>query len=188
MKLIVGLGNPGDKYKNTRHNAGFMAVDFLAEHFGFEKFNKSDKHKCEIAKGTIGHEEVMLIKPQTFMNLSGQSVRSVLQFYKIPIEDFIVIYDDTDVASGNLRVRPSGSAGGHNGMKSVIQELGTDEFTRVRLGIAPLEEFKGDLEGYVLGKLAGEEEVLMEGNVRKLPTLLEVLLKEGVEEVMQEFN
>jgi len=188
MKLIVGLGNPGDKYKNTRHNAGFMAVDFLVEHFGLDAFKKADKHKCEMADGEIAGEKVILIKPQTFMNLSGQAVRSVMQFYKIPAEDVMVVYDDVDLPSGNLRVRSSGSAGGHKGMKSVVHELGTEDFIRIRLGITPLTEFKGDLEDYVLGKLSGEEGVLMEGNVKKLPILLEVLLKEGIEEAMQEFN
>ncbi len=187
MKLIVGLGNPGGKYEKTRHNAGFMALDFLAEHFGLE-FKKADKYKCEIAEGDMFDEKVILIKPQTFMNLSGQSARSVLQFYKIPKEDVIAVYDDVDLPSGNLRIRPSGSAGGHNGMKSIIQELGTEDFVRIRLGIAPLTEFKGNLEDYVLGKLAGEEVSLMEGNIKKLPDILEKILKGDIEEVMHEFN
>ncbi len=187
MKLIVGLGNPGGKYEKTRHNAGFMAVDFLAEHFGFE-FKKADKHKCEIAEGEMFDEKVFLIKPQAFMNLSGQSVRSVLQFYKIPKEDVIAMYDDVDLPSGNLRIRPSGSAGGHNGMKSIIQELGTEDFVRIRLGISPLTEFKGELEDYVLGKVSGEEVSLMEGNIKKLPQLLEALFEKGIEEAMHEFN
>ena len=187
MKLIVGLGNPGKQYEKTRHNAGFMALGFLAEHFGFE-FKKADKHKCEIAEGKMLDEKVILIKPQTFMNLSGQSVRSVSQFYKIPIEDVIVIYDDVDLPSGNLRIRPSGSAGGHKGMKSIIQELGTEDFIRIRLGIAPLTEFKGELEGYVLGKLAGEEVSLIDGNIKKLPDILEKILKRDIEEAMHEYN
>ncbi len=188
MKLIVGLGNPGKKYENTRHNAGFMGVDFLAEHFGLDPFKKTDKHKCEMTEGMIEGEKSILLKPQTFMNLSGQSVRSVMQFYKIPLEDVVVIYDDVDIASGNLKVRPSGSPGTHNGMKSVTQELGSQDFVRVRLGVSPLEEFKGDLADYVLGQLLDEEKLLMEGNVKKLPHLFEVLWKEGVEEAMQEFN
>ena len=187
MKLIIGLGNPGKQYEKTRHNAGFMAVDFLTEHFGFG-FKKFDKHKCEIAEGQMFDEKIILIKPQTFMNLSGQSVRSVSQFYKIPIEDVIVIYDDVDLPSGNLRIRLSGSAGGHNGMKSIIQELGTENFVRIRLGIAPLTEFKGELEGYVLGKLSEEEMNLMEGNVKKLPDILEEILKGDIEKAMHEYN
>lgn len=188
MKLIVGLGNPGKKYEGTRHNAGFVAVDFLNDHYKLDGFRKADKHKCDMAEGIIGEEKVILIKPQTYMNLSGQSVRSVVQFYKIPMEDVIVIYDDVDLPSGNLRVRSNGSAGGHNGMKSLMQELGTEDFIRIRLGIAPLEEFKGALEDYVLGKLSDEEQILLEGNIKKLPELLELLFDKGTEEVMQHYN
>ncbi|MBN2095864.1 aminoacyl-tRNA hydrolase [Candidatus Peregrinibacteria bacterium] len=187
MKLIVGLGNPGKQYEKTRHNAGFMAVDFLAEHFGLE-FKKSDKHKCELAEGQLLDEKAILLKPQTFMNLSGQSVQSVVSFYKIDLSDIIVIYDDVDIPSGNLKVRPSGSPGTHNGMRSVTQLLGSEEFIRIRLGIAPLTEFKGQLEDYVLGKLSEEEESLMQGNVKKLPVLFETLFDKGIEEAMQEFN
>lgn len=188
MKLVVGLGNPGKKYEKTRHNAGFMGVDFLAKYFGFDKFKKSDKHKCEMAEGNIVGEKVILMKPQTFMNLSGQAVRSVVQFYKIPIGDLIVIFDDVDLPSGKLRIRPSGSAGGHKGMKSVIQELGADEFIRIRFGMAPPSSFKGDLNDYVLGKLTLTQKKLLTENIKKFPQILEVLLKEGVEQAMQEFN
>ncbi len=187
MKLIVGLGNPGKQYEKTRHNAGFMALDFLAEHFGLT-FKTSDKHQCELAEGRLFDEKVILIKPQTFMNRSGQAVRSVARFFKIPAEDVVVVYDDADLPCGNLRIRPSGSAGGHKGLGSVIQELGSEQFTRVRFGIAPLTEFKGGLEDYVLGKLSGEEVNLMEGNIKKLPTLLETLFSKGIEEAMQDFN
>lgn len=188
MKLIVGLGNPGKKYEGTRHNVGFEAVDFLRTSFNFDEFKRVDKHKCDMTEGVIGEEKVILIKPQTYMNLSGQSVRSVAQFYKIPMDEVIVIYDDVDLPSGNLRVRPNGSAGGHKGIKSLIQELGTEEFIRVRLGIAPIEVFRGNLEDYVLGKLKEEESILLEGNIKKLPELLELLFSKGVEEVMQHYN
>ena len=188
MKLIIGLGNPGNQYKKTRHNAGFMAVEYLADEFGFSEFKKSDKHKSEIAEGQINGEKVLLIKPQTFMNLSGQAVQSVMQFYKIAIENIVVIFDDVSLSSGTIRIRPSGSAGGHNGVKSLIQELGTDEFIRVRLGIEPIIPFKGELEDYVLGKLSDEESELMDSNIEKTPKIMETLFEEGAEEVMQGFN
>lgn len=188
MKLIVGLGNPGKKYESTRHNAGFKALDFLADHFGFDAFKESGKHKAEVSEGQMADEKVMLMKPLTYMNLSGQPLRSVLQFYKINIQDLIVLYDDVSIPSGNVRIRGEGSAGGHNGVKSVIQELGTEQFIRVRLGIAPLTEFKGELEDYVLGKLNEEEIALLEGNLRKLPTMIEILLKGDVEKAMHEYN
>ncbi|MFC1734097.1 aminoacyl-tRNA hydrolase [candidate division KSB1 bacterium] len=189
MKLIVGLGNPGKKYENTRHNVGFMAVQWLVDSFAFEPFKKSAKHKCEMTEGFIGSEKVILMKPQTFMNLSGQAVQSVAQFYKIPVEDAIIISDDVNIDTGTLRIRRSGSAGGHNGLKSIIQELGTDEFVRVRIGIKPLIEFKGDLEDYVLGKLTKDEQVkVMTEVMSDLPNIIEVLLNEGVEKAMHQFN
>ncbi len=188
MKLVVGLGNPGKKYENTRHNVGFLGVDEVFACFDFNEFKKSEKHSAEISEGRIGEEKVMLIKPQTFMNLSGRAVRSIMQFYKIPIEDVIVIYDDVKLPLGSLRIRPKGSAGGHNGMKSLIQELGTQEFVRVRIGIAPLIEFRGKLEDYVLGKFTDEEISLVGDSIRMFPEVVEGLLESGVEEMMQEFN
>lgn len=189
MKLIVGLGNPGGKYEKTRHNVGFMAAQWLVDSFAFEPFKKAAKHKCEMTEGFIGSERVVLIKPQTFMNLSGQAVQSVAQFYKIPIEDVIVISDDVNIDAGTLRIRRSGSAGGHNGLKSIIQELGSDDFARVRIGIAPMTEFKGDLEDYVLGKLTKEEQSkIMAEVMADLPKVIEILLNDGVEKAMQKFN
>jgi len=188
MKLIVGLGNPGKKYQKTRHNAGFMAVDSISDAYNFSEYKKSDKHKAEIAEGKIWDEKVLLTKPQTFMNLTGKSVQSILNFYKIPINDLIVIYDDIALPQGSLRIRMSGSAGGHNGMKSIIQELGTEDFVRIRIGIEPLTEFKGALENYVLGKLTAEESALMDDNLKKIPDLVRTLLKDGIDEAMQRFN
>jgi len=188
MKLIVGLGNPGKQYSKTRHNAGFLGADEISAYFNFDGFKKSEKHLTELAEGKIAGKKVLLAKPQTFMNLSGQSVRSVMQFYKIPIEDLIVISDDVTLPSGTLRIRKSGSAGGHNGLKSIIQEIGTDEFIRIRVGIGPITPFKGALEDYVLGKFSDEENSLMDDNMRILPKLIETLLKEGMEEAMQKFN
>ncbi len=189
MKLIVGLGNPGKKYEKTRHNVGFMAAQWLVDSFAFEPFKKAAKHKCEMTGGFIGDDQVVLIQPQTYMNLSGQAVRSVAQFYKIKQKDVIVISDDVNIDTGTIRVRPSGSAGGHNGLKSIIQELGTDEFIRVRVGIAPLSEFKGDLEDYVLGKLTKDEQAkIMVEVMTNLPDVIEVLLNEGIEKCMQKYN
>jgi len=188
MKLIIGLGNPGKQYEKTRHNAGFIAIEYLADQFGFDTFKKADKHKSEISSGIINGEKVLLIKPQTFMNLSGQAVRSVMQFYKVDVKDIVVIFDDVSLPSGTLRVRPSGSAGGHNGVKSIIQELGTNEFVRIKLGIEPIAEFKGVLEDYVLGRLSDKESELIKQNIEKTPKIVESLFKEGAEEVMQKFN
>ena len=188
MKLIVGLGNPGAQYKGTRHNAGFLAVDFLAKHFGFDKFKKADKFKAEIAEGTISGEKVLIAKPQTFMNLSGQSVSAIMSFYKIPIEDLIVIFDDADLPYGNMRIRSEGSGGGQKGAKSIIELLGTQGFVRIRLGIQPPLSFKGSLEDYVLGALTDEEFDLLEDSIKKLPDAIIGLFKGDVDKVMNEFN
>ena len=188
MKLIVGLGNPGDQYKYTRHNAGFMAVDYLAKAFDFDGFKEVKDHKALVSEGQIDGEKVFLIKPQTFMNLSGQSVRSISNFYKIPLEDIIIIYDDVDIPFETLRIRMMGSAGGHNGIKSLIQELGTDEFTRVRLGIRPEKPFPGALEDYVLGKLTEDEKAALNIVIDKLPAVIQILLKGEVKEAMNRFN
>lgn len=188
MKLIVGLGNPGGKYENTRHNAGFIALDEVQSVFGCSEFKKSVKRKALISEGQIGTEKVVLVKPQTFMNLSGQSVQGLVHFLKIDLSDVVVIYDDVDIESGKLRVRGEGSAAGHNGIKSLIQCLGSDQFIRIRLGVKPITEFKGDLADYVLGQLSNDEKELLNQNVQKLPGLLELLFESGLEEVMQRFN
>ncbi|UTT42999.1 aminoacyl-tRNA hydrolase [Exiguobacterium aurantiacum] len=133
MKCIVGLGNPGKKYEMTRHNVGFLAIDRLADKHGI-KLDEA-KFKALIGTGRINGERVVLVKPLTYMNLSGESVRPILDYYKIEIDDLLVIYDDLDMVPGKLRFRPKGSAGGHNGIKSLIQHLGTQDFKRLKLGI-----------------------------------------------------
>ncbi|MBU0578075.1 aminoacyl-tRNA hydrolase [Patescibacteria group bacterium] len=188
MKLIVGLGNPGDKYAKTRHNAGFMAVDYLAKHFGLGMFKDADRFKSKLLEGKINAETTLLMKPQTFMNLSGEAVQSVMHFYKIPVEDLIVIYDDVEIPFGKGRIRSTGSAGGHNGMKSIIQMIGTQEFVRIRIGIQPLESFKGALEDYVLGKITKEQEEEMQSVIQQIPDILDTLAFDGIEKAMNEFN
>lgn len=133
MKIIFGLGNPGDKYRNTKHNIGFLVVDELAKSLGLT-FNQT-KFKSLYAEGQIGTEKIIIVKPQTFMNLSGESVQPWLDFYKLAREDMVVIYDDMDLEVGKIRLRLQGGAGGHNGVKSIIQHLGDPEFNRIRVGI-----------------------------------------------------
>jgi PTH1 family peptidyl-tRNA hydrolase len=188
MKLIVGLGNPGAKYSQTRHNAGFMAVEHLAKKFGFDKFKMTEKHKAETAEGQISGLKALLIKPQTFMNNSGQAVQSVMSFYKLKAEDIIVVYDDVDLPFEKLRIRPKGSAGNHKGMKSVIEQVGGQDFIRIRLGTQPPASYKGSLEDYVLGKLTADQKKKLSDVISKLPSVLEVVIKEGTEKAMNEFN
>ncbi|MFH1012842.1 MAG: aminoacyl-tRNA hydrolase [Candidatus Peregrinibacteria bacterium] len=187
MKLIVGLGNPGKDYEGTRHNAGFMAVDHLVESWELDPFQPSEKHKAEITEGQIAGEKVILAKPQTFMNLSGQAVASIADFYKIPPQDVMVIYDEADLPFGTLRVSKGGSSAGHNGVKSLMAHVG-DAFTRIRLGIKPVTPFPGALEDYVLGRLTGEEKTQLKDVIKKVPSAIKTLLKEGAEETMQRFN
>ncbi len=188
MKLIVGLGNPGAQYTGTRHNAGFLAVDFLAKHFGFDKFKKTDKFKAEIAEGTISGEKVLIAKPQTFMNLSGQTVSGLMNFYKIPLEDIVVIYDDAEIDFGRLRIKPDGSSGGHNGIKSIIASIGTQGFNRIKLGIKPDKPFPGALEDYVLGKISDDEFDKLEDVFSKLPDVIRDLFSGDIDSVMNMYN
>lgn len=150
MKLIVGLGNPGKQYQNTWHNIGFATLEKLSEQFGFSDFKKSVKFKAEITKGEVAGETIILVKPQTFMNNSGLSVAAIANFYKIKPIDIIVIQDDLDLAAGKLRLAKDSSAGGHNGIKSIIEQLGTKDFMRVKVGIKTELLTKVDPADYVL--------------------------------------
>ena len=162
MKLIVGLGNPGAKYAGTRHNAGFSVIDELAERYNIKV--DISKHKALIGKGIIKGEKVILAMPQTFMNLSGESVRAIMDFYKLTVEDLIVVYDDIDLDVGKLRIREKGSAGGHNGMKNIILHSGSQEFVRVRVGVGKKPE-QMDLADHVLGRFGSNERKLVEDHV-----------------------
>ncbi len=184
MYIIVGLGNPGKKYENTKHNIGFITLDLLAERNDI-KINKI-KHKALVGEGFISGLKVLLVKPQTFMNLSGNSVREVMEYYKEDIEKLIVVYDDVDIPMGRLRIRKKGSAGTHNGMKSIIYDLQDDGFPRVRIGIG--KERKMPLAGYVLGGFAKDEKELMEAAVERAAQAIECILEKGIDVAMGEYN
>ena len=183
MYLIVGLGNPGREYENTRHNVGFVAIDYLAEQIG-TKLSKI-KFKGVYGEGFIGNEKCILLKPQTFMNLSGQSVREAAEFYKIEPQNIIVLYDDVTLEVGKVRIRPSGSAGGHNGMKNIIYLLNTDEFPRIRFGVGAPEH---DLVDHVLGKFSDEDGKSVTKAIKNTEDILNVIFKMGVSEAMSRFN
>ncbi|MDD1368386.1 aminoacyl-tRNA hydrolase [Bacillus sp. MHSD17] len=154
MKLIVGLGNPGREYELTRHNIGFMAIDELAKRWNISL--NEQKFKGVFGAGFVNGEKVILLKPLTYMNSSGESIRPLMEYYKIDVEDFVVLYDDLDIPVGKLRLRMKGSAGGHNGVKSTISHLGTQEFQRIRMGIdRPKNGMK--VADYVLGRFTSEE-------------------------------
>jgi PTH1 family peptidyl-tRNA hydrolase len=171
MKIIVGLGNIGEKYAKNRHNTGFMAVDALAEKLNVTDWKEEPKFKAFIAETTIKGEKILLVKPTTLMNLSGLAVSSIVNFYKEPLENLTVIYDDLDLPLGTIRIRDKGSAGTHNGMKSVIQELGTEEFKRIRIGIegrgttSPKQQ---DTSSYVLSPFTKEEEKIVKETIKEI--------------------
>ena len=158
MYLLVGLGNPGSKYQYNWHNCGFMTLEVLAQRAGVSV--RKVKFKGEYGKGKIGGQEVIFLRPGTYMNLSGQSVREAVEFYKIPLENVIIIYDDIDLPIGSIRVRASGGSGTHNGMKSIIAELGSKSFARVRIGAGPAPE-QWDLADYVLSDIPKELQEIM---------------------------
>ena len=185
MKLIVGLGNPGVEYHLTPHNLGFMAVDRLAEVCRAE-FSRREA-RARVATGRIHGEKVVLAKPQTFMNLSGVSVSGLLRTLDVPLDDLIVLVDDVDLPLGSLRIRRKGSAGGHNGLKSVIGALETDVFTRVRMGVGP-ESPVQDLVSYVLTPFGKREQEEVAGMLDQSVEAVRIILKEGVEKAMNLFN
>ena len=184
--LLVGLGNPGDKYENTRHNVGFMAVDELADRANVPV--QKLKYKALTNTVTIGGQKVLLMKPVTYMNLSGEAVRQAVDFFKIPADHVLVVSDDTALAVGRLRIRKGGSAGGHNGLKNIIQHLGTDQFPRVRLGVGEKPHPDYDLADWVLGKFQGEDKKAMDAAVKKAADAIECILSQGLDKGMNRFN
>ncbi len=185
LKWIVGLGNPGMKYASTRHNIGFMAIDALSNRFGIEI--RESKCKALIGEGRVGTEKVALIKPMTFMNLSGEAVRAYMDYYKTNIDDFIVLYDDLDTELGKVRLRYQGSAGGHNGIKSIIQHLGTQSFNRMRMGISRPEPGR-EIVDYVLSGFAKKDQDMLQQTVEKTCDAVEFALTHTFEQTMAKFN
>jgi PTH1 family peptidyl-tRNA hydrolase len=186
VKLIVGLGNPGMEYQFTPHNLGFLAVDRIAEKYGIRVSNRNCK--ALTGRGRIGEVEVVLAKPETYMNLSGSSVREIVSELEIdPQKDMIVIYDDLDLPYGSIRVRERGSAGGHNGVQSIISALGTQEFLRIRIGIAP--EFKlNDGASYVLSQLKKSQLPVVDQALDEAAEAVKIILGEGPAPAMNRFN
>ncbi len=183
MFLIVGLGNPGREYHGTRHNIGFEAIDYLSSKNNID-VNKS-KFRGVFGEGFIGCEKVILLKPTTYMNLSGESIREVINFYKIDNNNVIVIYDDISLEIGKLRIREKGSAGGHNGIKSIIANMGTDVFPRIKIGVG---QPKGDLVSHVLGKFNKEDEEDLKEVIEASNKAVEIIIKYGAKQAMNELN
>ena len=184
MYIIAGLGNPGRKYEGTKHNIGFITVDALADRHDI-KINKI-KHKALVGEGFISGQKVLLVKPQTYMNLSGESIREVMTYYKEDTANLLVIYDDVDISMGRLRFRKGGSAGTHNGMRSIIHQLQQDDFPRLRIGIGG--EIKGELASYVLGGFHGSDKDLMEQAVKLAADGVECFVTQGIDKAMNQYN
>jgi PTH1 family peptidyl-tRNA hydrolase len=186
MFVIVGLGNPTAAYVGTRHNVRFDVIDQIADKYNISVTER--KHRAFCGKGIIGGQKVILVKPQTYMNLSGESVRSVLDFYKVDVEtELLVIFDDISLDVGQLRIRKKGSAGGHNGIKNIIQHLGTNVFHRIKVGVG--EKPKDyDLADYVLGHFSKGEKEQMEEGYKKAVNAVELMLQGEVDAAMNEFN
>ena len=186
MYLIAGLGNPGLKYRHTRHNAGFEAIDVIADQYGI-KMGKEES-KAKVGRGRINGQDVLLVKPQTYMNNSGESIGPLASYYKIdPKTQVIVLCDDVMLDPGRMRIRKKGSAGGHNGLKSIIQHLGTEEFTRVRLGVGKLEP-EGDMVKHVLGHLPKEDRIKLERIYEDSCGVVEMLLEGRIDDAMSKYN
>ena len=184
MNIIVGLGNPGKKYDGTRHNVGFETIDRLASRNDI-KVNKL-KFKALYGEGTIGGKKVMLVKPQTFMNLSGQSLLEIVQFYKVDMSEITVIYDDIDIAVGSIRIREKGSAGTHNGMRSIIYQLQKDNFSRIRIGVGKSEVM--DLASHVLSPFRKEEHEGIKKALENAALAAETIVEKNIQEAMNKYN
>ena len=185
MKLIVGLGNPGAEYDNTRHNIGFDVIDELSRKHNIP-VRSMEKHGL-VGKGMIGSDKVMLVKPQTFMNISGVCVAGLVDYYSLDMEDVIIIYDDVTLDIGKIRLRPHGSAGGHNGIKNIIAQLGTQNFQRIKVGVG--EKPKGwDLADYVLGHFSKEDRGLVDDALKRAAGAVELMVQGEVDQAMNQFN
>lgn len=182
MKLIVGLGNPGDKYEGTRHNVGFSAIDYYVKEKGL---SYKSKNNGLYAEDKINGEKIILLKPQTYMNLSGDSVIKYVKFYNINIEDILVIYDDIDFEIGTFKIKRDGSAGGHNGIKNIITHLKTENIKRVRIGIS---KNKIPLEDYVLKKFSKEEQEKINNLLSTISKIIEEFANTNIDDLMQKYN
>lgn len=186
MFIIAGLGNPRKEYDNTRHNIGFEAIDALADKHHISVMDI--KNKAMIGKGVINGQKVILVKPLTFMNLSGESIRPLADYYKIDVEtELIILSDDISLSPGQIRIRKRGSAGGHNGLKNIIKQLDSEDFQRIRIGVG--EKPKGyDLADYVLGHFSKEEKLLMQEGIEKAICAIELMVTGNTDQAMNEFN
>lgn len=186
MYIIAGLGNPGSQYEMTRHNIGFHAIDYIADKKNV-RVNKL-KFKALYGETRIGEDKVLLVKPQTYMNLSGESIRDFCSFYKLPPQNIIIINDDISLAPGRLRIRAKGSAGGHNGLKSIIYQLNSEDFPRIKIGVGAPNIEGYDLADYVLGRFSKEEIPVFEKTIIHAAEACDEIIRNGVQSAMNKYN
>ena len=184
MKLIVGLGNPGKEYIETRHNIGYLFVEEIASHFNVQ-FKLDKKLRSESVRFKFNEEDYILLKPITFMNLSGEAVTLAMKYYNVDIEDIIIVHDDLDLPVGKIRIRPQGGSGGHNGIKSIIQHLKTQDFKRIRIGI---DKGLYDTVDYVLGKFSKKDQETIQEVISGAPKIIQFLTLHNFDELMKEYN
>lgn len=185
MKVIVGLGNPGLKYAKTKHNVGFWVIDQLSDQWGIPL--SGQKWRAEIGEGMVNGEKVVLVKPLTYMNLSGESVRPICDFFKLPLEDLVVVYDDLDLPVGKIRLRVKGGSGGHNGMKSLIAQLGTEQFQRIKIGISR-PEGRIPVVDYVLTPFSTEQSIAVDTAVDQVAQAIQAWQEHDFMYAMNHFN
>jgi peptidyl-tRNA hydrolase, PTH1 family len=190
MKLIVGLGNPGEKYAKVRHNLGFMVVDKLAERVKGqgESWKKEEKFKSEILNFTLNASPLTLVKPQTYMNNSGMAVKLLMDYFKVPATDIIIIHDEMDLPLGKIKIRLGGAAAGHHGVESIIKALGTDQFVRVRLGIEPSSAVIRQPEKFVLEPFIPKEKPEVKHMIKQAVKAVEILLEKGLDSAQNQYN
>jgi peptidyl-tRNA hydrolase, PTH1 family len=188
MILIVGLGNPGEKYNTTPHNAGFMALDLTGKEFAFPEFKFSKKYNSDISEGIISGQKIILAKPQTFMNDSGIAVNKLMGNWKIETQNLLIVHDDIDLPAGKIKISKDSGAGGHKGVESIIENLGSKNFVRIRIGIQPQSGKPEKAEDYVLKKLSGETLEILEKTAKESVRAINIYFQEGLEKAMTEFN
>ena len=185
MKIVVGLGNPGNKYKQTRHNVGFDVLHCIGQRYAIGR--PKAKFDAEVAETNIKNEKIVLLSPLTYMNLSGQSVRAAVDFYKIDLADLLIVCDDINLDVGRIRLRPSGSAGGQNGLKDVIQRLGTDQIPRLRIGVGRVPP-RWDAADFVLGKFSSDDRAMIDRSIQRASDAVEEWIESGIQSAMNRFN
>lgn len=189
MKIIVGLGNPGKEYESTRHNAGFLCVDFLREKWDFSSWKEEKKFKAYISEGMQNNEKVILCKPQTYMNLSGEAVAMTQNYYKCDVSDIMVIYDDKDLLFGTTKIRPEGGTAGHKGIKSIVNALGTESIVRIRIGVECRDEDSHiDTKDFILSRFTKSEEEKLQEIFEKIEHAIHLERKEGIKKAMEYLN